>query len=425
MSPQISLSLHLQSSLTCIVRLANLHQEPIKLQQHPHPESFMDLSQSTTQGKCRRFLLSCSQVFKQLLSTYSTDTDAFEFVWFDTLLMNNTDVEILLLCFPHQPDSCLQTARFFVTRVAMYFVTLTAILMTFLGNLLVIITISHFKHLHSPTHFIILSLAFVDFMMGCLVMPFSTVRWVEGCWFLGDLLCQIHSSLDMTLSIASILHLCLVSVDRFMAITDPLGYKMKVTNGNVAVCIAVSCIFSCMFSFGIVFSKINVVGLDEQMLNPCGGSCVVIFNKEWGIIAPLLNFYIPGAIMTCLYLKIFCVARKQARLISDRTAVLTPGETKKQLSDQRERKAAKTLGIVMGVFLLCWLPFFLTIVIDQFLNYSTPLDVFDALMWFGYLNSMFNPLIYGFFYPRFQKAFKIIIVRYLFHLKSSSNLVLQ
>lgn len=340
----------------------------------------------------------------------------------NTLFMNNTD---LLLCFLHQPDSCLQTTRIFVIRVGMYFFTLTAILMTVLGNLLVIITISHFKQLHSPTNFIILSLAFVDCMLGCLVMPFSMVRWIEGCWFLGDLFCQIHSSLDMTLSIASILHLCLVSIDRYMAITNPLDYKMKVTNENTTVCIIVVWIFSCMFSFGIVFSKINIVGLDEQILNTCVGNCALIFNKEWGVIAPLLNFYIPGAIMTCLYVKIFHVARKQARLISNRTAALTTIETKKQVSDQRERKAAKTLGIVMGVFLLCWLPFFLTTVIDPFLNFSTPLDVFDALVWFGYFNSMFNPLIYGFFYPRFQKAFKIIIVRYIFHLKSLSNLVLQ
>ncbi|KAI5094603.1 trace amine associated receptor 13e, partial [Silurus meridionalis] len=152
---------------------------------------------------------------------------------------------------------------------AMYFLTVTAILMTVFGNLLVIITISHFKQLHSPTNFIILSLAFVDFMLGSLIMPFSMVRWVDGCWFMGDLFCQIHSSLDMTLSVASILHLCLVSIDRYMAITDPLAYRMKVTNGNAAVCIAAVWIFSCTFSFGTVFSKINTAGLDEQMLKTC------------------------------------------------------------------------------------------------------------------------------------------------------------
>ncbi|XP_036438658.1 trace amine-associated receptor 4-like [Colossoma macropomum] len=343
--------------------------------------------------------------------------------WMDTLFMNKTDVENVLLCFPHQPDSCASKNRFLVLRVTMYICMLVAILMTVFGNLLVIISISHFKQLHSPTNFIILSLAWVDCLLGCLVMPFSMVRWVEGCWFLGELFCQIHSSLDMTLSIASILHLCLVSIDRYVAICDPLSYRMKVTNANVAVCIAVIWLFSCVFSFGIVFSKVNIMGLDEHMLNSCVGNCALIFNKEWGVIAPLLNFYIPGTIMSCLYLKIFHVARRQAKVISDRTAVMTSGE-KSQVSEQRERKAAKTLGIVMGVFLLCWLPFFLTTVIDPFLGFSTPIDVFDALVWFGYFNSMFNPLIYGFFYPRFQKAFKIIILRYVCHL-TNSNLVLQ
>uniref|UniRef100_W5LUU5 G-protein coupled receptors family 1 profile domain-containing protein n=1 Tax=Astyanax mexicanus TaxID=7994 RepID=W5LUU5_ASTMX len=342
----------------------------------------------------------------------------------DTLFMNKTDVDNVLLCFPNQLDSCPRLQRFSVLKGAMYGFMLAAILMTVFGNLLVIFSISHFKQLQSPTNFIILSMALVDCLLGCLVMPFSMVRWVEGCWFLGDFFCQIHSSLDMTLSIASILHLCLVSVDRYMAICDPLSYRMKVTNGSVAVWIVVTWLFSCLFSFGIVFSKVNLIGLDEQMLNSCVGNCVLIFNKEWGVIAPLLNFYIPGTIMSCLYLKIFHVARKQAKMISDRTAVGLAGE-KNQVSEQRERKAAKTLGIVMGVFLLCWLPFFLTTVIDPFLGFSTPVDVFDALIWFGYFNSMFNPLIYGFFYPRFQKAFRIIILRYVCRFTNSSNLVLQ
>ncbi|XP_035384926.1 trace amine-associated receptor 4-like [Electrophorus electricus] len=343
----------------------------------------------------------------------------------DILFMNISDVENVLLCFPNQPDSCIGTERLFVLKGAMYLFMLAAIFMTVFGNLLVIITISHFKQLQSPTNLIILSLALVDCMLGCLVMPFSMVRWVQRCWFMGELFCQIHSSLDMTLSVASILHLCLVSIDRYMAICDPLSYRVKVTKSSIAVYICIIWMFSCMFSFGIVFSKVNIMGLDSTMINPCAGNCALIFNKEWGVIAPLINFYIPGTVMSCLYLKIFHVARKHARILSDRMAVIMCREMKGQVSEQKERKAATTLGIVMGVFVLCWLPFFLTTVIDPFLGFSTPLDVFDALVWFGYFNSLFNPLIYGFFYPHFQKAFKIIILRYVFHLKKSSNLVLQ
>uniref|UniRef100_A0A8B9RF67 Trace amine associated receptor 12j n=1 Tax=Astyanax mexicanus TaxID=7994 RepID=A0A8B9RF67_ASTMX len=337
-----------------------------------------------------------------------------------TLLCDN-----VLLCFPHLPDSCPREHRFLVLKVVMYFLTLGTILMTVLGNLLVIITISYFKQLQSPTNLIILSMALVDCMLGCLIMPFSLVRWLERCWFLGEIFCQIHSGLDMTLSIASILHLCLVSVDRYMAICDPLSYKMNVTNFSAAVCIAVIWLFSVTFSFGVVLSKINIVGLEELLMQAaCVGSCALIFNRQWGVIVSLVAFFGPGAVMSALYLKIFHVARKQAKIMSERSTVRqTNSETKAHSSEHRERKAAKTLGIVMGIFLLCWLPFFIVTITDPFLNFSTPIDVFDALVWFGYLNSTFNPLIYGFFYPRFQRAFKIIISKVL-HLNNANNLLL-
>ncbi|XP_062858005.1 trace amine-associated receptor 3-like [Trichomycterus rosablanca] len=324
------------------------------------------------------------------------------------------NVNNALLCFPHEPASCLRKPRFFAVRVVMYILMLPTVLMTVLGNLLVIITISHFRQLHSPTNFIILSLAVVDSLLGSMIMPFSMVRWVEGCWFLEDIFCKIHSSLDMTLSIVSILHLCLVSIDRFIAITDPLSYKMKVTNDMVVGGITIIWLFSFSFSFGVVLSDVNLAGLESLlMLNSCVGNCILIFNKQWAVVVALVAFFVPGSVMSCLYLKIFHVAKKQARVTMGNAS-----EIKKHSSEQREKKAAKTLGIVMGIFLLCWLPFFVATIADPFLDFSTPVDVFDALVWFGYLNSTCNPLVYGFFYPRFQRAFKIIISKYVFHLNT-------
>ncbi|XP_015463989.2 trace amine-associated receptor 4-like [Astyanax mexicanus] len=343
----------------------------------------------------------------------------------DSLIMNMTAAENVLLCFPHLPDSCPRAHRFLAFKVIMYFLMMASILMTVFGNLLVIITISYFKQLQSPTNLIILSLALVDCLLGCMVMPFSLVRWLERCWFLGEIFCQIHSGLDMTLSIVSILHLCLVSVDRYMAICKPLSYRMKVTNGSVSVCIAVIWLFSLTYSFGVVLSKVNVIGLENLLVQaPCVGNCALIFNLQSGISLALVGFFVPGAVMTTLYLKIFQVARKQAKIMSERATVRqTNSETAVHSSEHRERKAAKTLGIIMGIFLLCWLPFFLVTLTDPLLGFPTPLDVFDALVWFGYLNSTFNPLIYGFFHPRFQRAFKIIISKVL-HLNNANNLLL-
>ncbi|XP_066533810.1 trace amine-associated receptor 4-like [Hoplias malabaricus] len=339
---------------------------------------------------------------------------------------NETDLDKVLFCFPQQLDSCPRVRRFLLLRVTMYLSMMATILTTVFGNMLVIITISHFKQLHSPTNLIIMSLGVVDCLLGCLVMPFSMVRWLEGCWFLGEIFCHIHSSLDMTLSIVSILHLCLVSIDRYLAICEPLNYKMKVTNGTVAVCIALIWLFSFTFSFGVVLSNVNITDLENLLMQKsCVGNCALIFNRQWGVVVSLVAFFIPGTIMSSLYLKIFHVARKQAKVMSERMAVRQSScETKIHSPEQRERKAAKTLGIVMGIFLLCWLPFFITTITDPFLDFSTPVDVFDALVWFGYLNSTFNPLVYGFFYPRFQRAFKIIISKYILHLSNSRHLIL-
>ncbi|XP_049534648.1 octopamine receptor beta-3R-like isoform X2 [Anopheles darlingi] len=74
-----------------------------------------------------------------------------------------------------------------------------------------------------------------------------------------------------------------------------------------------------------------------------------------------------------------------------------------------EHKAARTLGIIMGVFLLCWLPFFLWYVITSLCGEEAcpcPEVVITVLFWIGYFNSTLNPLIYAYFNRDFREAFR-------------------
>ncbi|XP_053698595.1 octopamine receptor beta-3R-like [Sabethes cyaneus] len=74
-----------------------------------------------------------------------------------------------------------------------------------------------------------------------------------------------------------------------------------------------------------------------------------------------------------------------------------------------EHKAARTLGIIMGVFLLCWLPFFLWYVITTLCGEEhcpCPDVVITLLFWIGYFNSTLNPLIYAYFNRDFREAFR-------------------
>ncbi|XP_062698802.1 5-hydroxytryptamine receptor-like isoform X2 [Aedes albopictus] len=77
---------------------------------------------------------------------------------------------------------------------------------------------------------------------------------------------------------------------------------------------------------------------------------------------------------------------------------------------KRERKAAKTLAIITGAFVCCWLPFFIIAIL---LPTCTDCDIspltMSVCLWLGYFNSTLNPIIYTIFSPEFRHAFKRIL----------------
>ncbi|XP_070540524.1 probable G-protein coupled receptor No18 [Ptychodera flava] len=92
---------------------------------------------------------------------------------------------------------------------------------------------------------------------------------------------------------------------------------------------------------------------------------------------------------------------------------------RQKINVMRERKAATTLGIVMGLFILCWLPYFLMYVIIPFCDCPPPSRKVEAfIVWLGYVNSCFNPVIYTIFNRDFRKAFYRLICRRKYHGKS-------
>ncbi|XP_034018715.1 trace amine-associated receptor 1-like [Thalassophryne amazonica] len=232
----------------------------------------------------------------------------------------------------------------------------------------------------SHSNFLVLSLAVADLLVGLLVFPLNMVFTVTLCLFQRSIFCDVRNFFDTLLCISSILNLCCISIDRYYAVCQPLTYRTKINNRVVVVMILV------IWGAATVISMIrNVSGS-----NTCDDEICLIYKKVANFLILVLALYLPVIIMLCIYLKIFLVAQKQAHSIQNTKSGATVSKM--------ERKATKTLAVVMGVFLLCWLPYFLCISILASRKVRVPLPVTETLIWVSLSNSMLNPFIYAFFF---------------------------
>uniref|UniRef100_K7G9G3 D(1B) dopamine receptor n=1 Tax=Pelodiscus sinensis TaxID=13735 RepID=K7G9G3_PELSI len=320
------------------------------------------------------------------------------------------------------------------------------ILWTLFGNVLVCVAIIRFRHLRSKvTNIFIVSLAVSDLLVALLVMPWKAVAEVAGYWPFGAF-CNVWVAFDIMCSTASILNLCVISVDRYWAISSPFRYERKMTQRVALVMISVAWALSVLISFIPVqlnWHKGGEAVADGGVMRPSEGtpssnethegqaeSCDSSLNRTYAISSSLISFYIPVAIMLVTYTRIYRIAQVQIRRISslERAAehaqscrsnhVDCHHHTSLKTSIRKETKVLKTLSVIMGVFVCCWLPFFILNCMVPFCE-SPPNDphaslpcvsetTFNIFVWFGWANSSLNPIIYA-FNADFRKVFSNLL----------------
>nr|XP_043904519.1 trace amine-associated receptor 13c-like isoform X1 [Solea senegalensis] len=305
------------------------------------------------------------------------------------------------LCFPHINTSCRKTTGPYVETMLTYTVLSCITILTVILNLLVIISISHFKQLHTTTNLLLLSLAVADFLVGLLTMPLLLLN-NEGCWFLGDIMCVVHYFFAFLVVSVSVGCMVLISVDRYIAICDPMFYTTRVTLTRVKLCVCLCWIFSGVHGSWILRDVLK----QPDMYNTCYGNCVVVVSFAEALVDIIATFLGPILIIAVLYLRVFVVAVSQARAMRSHVAVVTVERSQTVKAMKSEIKAARTLGIVMIVFLLCSCPYYCFTVAAETNQVGASSSGIE--LWLMYSNSTFNPVIYVFFYPWFRKTIKHI-----------------
>ncbi|XP_070539936.1 probable G-protein coupled receptor No18 [Ptychodera flava] len=325
------------------------------------------------------------------------------------------------------------------------------IVATAFGNLLVITSVLTQRSLQVVQNYFIVSLAVADLLVAIYIMPLSTINYLYGYWIFSYSLCDIWLTSDVFLCTASILNLCAIALDRYWAITDPISYAAKRTKKRVLVIIAF------VWGLSALVSMPPLVGWNDHTrvynILPWQRLCLLTSEKGYVIYSALGSFYVPFVVMAVVYFRIYKAARlrlrkrrnastatftsqpthfkpssssdsnlhdgssRNASAIGPPSVTVTANSSVKDMIDQmreekqrisvsKERKAARTLGIIMGGFVLCWLPFFIMYIILPFCSTCTLNKHAEAfIIWIGYANSCCNPVIYTIFNKEFRSAF--------------------
>ncbi|KFB51134.1 AGAP002519-PA-like protein [Anopheles sinensis] len=421
------------------------------------------------------------------------------------------------------------------------------IIATIVGNILVILSVFTYRPLRIVQNFFIVSLAVSDLTVAILVLPLNVVYSLLGRWEFGVHVCKLWLTSDVLCCTASILNLCAIALDRYWAITDPLHYALKRTLERVLTLIAGVWVLS------LIISSPPLIGWNDWPEEEFQSNfpCQLTSNPGYVILSSLCSFFIPLAIMTIVYIKIYIATRRRFRRralgyknntigmvrsgagdkeqnhhdphqkrpqhdrksiisetnnhnehttehgvgekkvcrapmrrlkdyleralgrcdvdgksggttnnedgtprlgalhhleddsVTDDTgsrestrvtqdevgsirgsvapvpleqSILKPGainqfiEEKQKISLSKERRAARILGIIMGVFVVCWLPFFLMYIILTLCPTCCPSsNLTNFITWLGYINSALNPIIYTIFNLDFRRAFKRLL----------------
>lgn len=373
-------------------------------------------------------------------------------------------------------------------RIGLAIVLLLFSVATVFGNSLVILAVFRERHLHTATNYFVTSLACADCLVGLVVMPISAVYEVlENRWLFTTDWCDVWRSLDVLFSTASILNLCVISLDRYWAITDPFTYPMRMSRKRAAILIAIVWICSSAISFPAIawWRAVRTEQVPED-------KCPFTENLGYLIFSSTISFYLPLFVMVFTYYRIYRAAviqtrslklgTKQVMMASGeleltlrmhrggvstntdarhlfRTASSTPEDlqdleepltalhnngltrvpsvrinnkqhlgknfslSRKLAKFAKEKKAAKTLGIVMGVFIICWLPFFVVNLWSGFCTRCIWQEeiVSAAVTWLGWINSGMNPVIYACWSRDFRRW---VLVRTVSWFLSSGNLII-
>ncbi|CAB4014146.1 5-hydroxytryptamine receptor 1-like, partial [Paramuricea clavata] len=291
---------------------------------------------------------------------------------------------------------------------------------TIVGNSLVLVATWRERSLHQPNKYFVACLVVADLLVGMIVDPVKVYhRYLdfESLRTMSIHLCRFIAWIDTFAFTASIYTLTFISFDRFMKIRKPLQYKSRMTTSKSLKIIFIIWLISTTFA---TYAAIPDSGSNY---GPVCSTTDLDKMKEYHTFQAVSLLLLPTAVILVMYALIFIVVHKRQMMLRNGELGQTSNYRNQRSAFLQDLRIIRMLVVVVGVFILCWGPFVIGMLL--WFYYPNSFD-FDSTSFsyrrririailvihrLPYFNSLCNPIIYACLDQTYREAFKNLFQR--------------
>ncbi|XP_006625420.1 substance-P receptor [Lepisosteus oculatus] len=289
-----------------------------------------------------------------------------------------------------------------IWTVVLWAIAYTSIvIVSVVGNIVVIWIIVAHKKMRTVTNYFLVNLAFAEASMSAFNTVINFTYAVHNDWYYGLDYCRFHNFFPIAAVFASIYSMTAIALDRYVAIIHPLQQRLSSTETKIIM--AVIWFLALCLAFPQYYYS-NTTELPGRIVCYVDWPKYVIWNfrRTYYICVAILIYFLPLLVMGCAYLVVGLTL----------WASEIPGDSSDRYSEQltAKRKVVKMMIVVVCTFAICWLPFHLYFLLDEFIPHLSEerfiQQVYLTIMWLAMSSTMYNPIIYCCLNERFRAGFK-------------------
>uniref|UniRef100_A0A8C5ZJF5 Pyroglutamylated RF-amide peptide receptor n=1 Tax=Marmota marmota marmota TaxID=9994 RepID=A0A8C5ZJF5_MARMA len=276
------------------------------------------------------------------------------------------------------------------------------------GNALVVYVVTRSKAMRTVTNIFICSLALSDLLIAFFCIPVTMLQNVSDTWLGGAFICKLLPFVQCTAIVTEILTMTCIAVERHQGLVHPFKMKWQYTNQRAFTMLGVVWLVAVIvgspmwhvqqlqIKYDFLYEKEHVCCL-EEWASPA-------HQKAYTTFILVMLFLLPLLVMLVLYSKIGYELWVKKR-VGDGSVLRTIHGKEMSKIARRKKRAVVMMVTVVALFAVCWAPFHVVHMMNEYGNFEKEHDevtvkmVFAIVQIIGFSNSICNPIVYALLLP--------------------------